>query len=181
MAMDYRVHALTIIPSEHRMIHDGMYFSATGIIDVVTATTGTVGVLFQFPPGMAGHLTLVEWTMSSGPVEISFYRDVTFSAAGSSVNVRNHNQLAELAQGVPGQAAGITLDPTITDYGTHIQERYVPESGKAGLLIAGEDAEWVLGGADSGHNFYWELANLHNQDIKVSFHFNGYEPAYDIP
>ena len=159
---------LTVIGETHRLIHQGKLFDATGIA-VAVAAAATFDVLMQFPVGVVGHLTNVEYTFDDTPVLIEFYEGTTFSAAGTASLVVNKNRLA--AATAPG--AVITENPTVTSPGTLIHQRYVPSGGnKVGILVPGEQLEWVLG---NGTDYMWRVTNNTNGPIDIGYHFNGYE------
>ena len=166
--IDPRTGFVTTIGESHRMIHDGYLFDATGILPVLAA--GAVfDVLMQFPVGVVGHLTNVEYQFENTPVTIEFFEDVTWSAAGTAALVTNKNRL--VAPTPPG--AIITEGPTITDTGDLIHQRFIPSGGtKTGILVPGEELEWVLG---NGKDYIWRVTNNTNGDIKLGYHFNGYE------
>ena len=175
-AYDNYVSALTVITEPHRMIHDGMFFDASQIVASV-ANGANLDILLKFPAGAIGHLLLVEFTLQDAPCDIFFYEDTTVSADGAAVNVRNHNRV-----GTPNDSsnAEVFTGPTVTDVGTLLHERFIPDAGgqgnqAAGLLVAGEDAEWVLGHPTEAMNYMWRLTNNSGGAIKASFHFNGYE------
>jgi hypothetical protein len=158
------------------MIHDGMFFNASGIVTGIAAGAN-FDILIQMPAGTFGHLTLVEYSVESGPVDLKFYEDSTVSATGTLVNVRNHNRVNP----TDASNADVYHTPTITDIGTLLHERYIPASGAggtSGLLVSGEDSEWVLGDPVSAKNYVWRLTNNDTGSIRVGFHFNGYELGY---
>lgn len=173
-AFDQYAHALTVISEPHRLVHDGMYYNATGKVNV--GIGANLDILMQFPAGVVGHMTLVEFQMEDGPVDIALYENTTFSAAGTAVNVKNHNRLST-------RTAGITMThtPTITGVGDVVTQRYIPAGGgppgqEAGTLVRGEDSEWILG---NGVDYLWRLTNNSGVAIDVGFHLDGYILDYE--
>ena len=179
-AWDPHSHALTVISQPHRMIHDGFYFDLSGRAAAV-ANAATVDILFKFPAGVIGHMTTVEWTIDDAPVDIMFYENVLVSADGTPLTARNHNRIYAAANGdIPGTT--LFLDPTVTDVGDLIHDRYIPSAGgtgsnQVGRLVEGEDDEWVLG---NGVNYMWRMTNNSGGPITAAYHFNGYVIGYDV-
>ena len=173
-AFDPHAHALTVITEPHRMIHDGFFFSVSGKVTGL-ADAGTHDILFKFPAGTIGHLTLVEYTLQDAPVELALYENVVVSADGTPANVRNHNRV--VANDTSN--TGIFLAPTVTDIGDLLDDRYIPTAGKdTGQLVPGEDAEWVLGNPVAAKNYMYRLTNNSGAAIDFGFHFSGYEIGY---
>jgi len=176
-SFDIFSHSITVIGEKHRMIHDGFFFNATGVVAAV-ANNASADILLTFPAGHFGHLTLVEFTIDDGPATALFYENVVTSADGTAVNVRNHNRV----NGNDASNAVVTLGPTITDIGDELDIRHIPGGGppgqNAGQLVAGEDAEWLLGSPTVETKYMWRLTNQSGGAITIGFHFNGYEPGY---
>jgi len=128
---------------------------------------------------LLAHLSLVEFTLEDAPATVNFYEGTTTSADGTAINIRNHNRVS----GNDAPAAVITVGPTVTDVGTLLDTRYIPAAGgpvgqAAGLLVAGEHAEWVLGSPTVETKYLWRINNASGGAIDISYHFNGYEPGY---
>lgn len=176
---DRFAHARTVISSGHRMIHEGFMFDASGIVASVAAGA-THDILFRFPAGEIGHMTVVEYSLQDAPCTISFHENVVTSADGTAVNVRNHNRVNA------NDTAGVTMTqgPTVTDLGTTLHERWIPSAVgpgglQGGLLVGGEDSEWVLGSPTAEKTYMWRVTNESGGAIKLGFHFNGYQIGYD--
>jgi len=155
------------------MIHDGLFFDASGKINV--GIGANLDILLQFPAGSIGHLTMVEYNVEDAPCDILFYENTTFSAAGTAITPKNHNRLSTKTSDIT-----MTHTPTITDAGDLLHTKYIPAAGgpgqqAGGLLVPGEDQEWVLG---NGVNYLWRLTNNSGGAIDVGFHFNGYHIDY---
>lgn len=174
---DY-AYAITTISEPHRMIHDGFFFSMSGI-ETALANLGTFDILFRAPAGQMGHVTLLEFTVQNAPITVTMYEGTTTSADGTPTNARNHNRVN--GNDTPGIAT--TTQPTVTGLGTLLDERYVPDIGgppgvSHGLLVAGADAEWVLGSPDVETTYLWRLTNNSGGAIDLGYHFNGYQLGY---
>jgi hypothetical protein len=179
---DPYVHAVTVITEPHRMIHDGFYFSASGI-DLDLANGASFDILIKLPAGQIGHMTLIEYAIEDAPATITFYEGVTTSADGTAVNTRNHNRV--IANDTSSSV--ITYDPTVTDVGTKLYEKYVPQAngggagpggGSGGSVINGESEEWVLGSPTDATAYLWRLTNNSGGIIDLSYHLSGYEIGY---
>ena len=171
-------HARTVISSTHRMIHEGFMFDASGIVASL-ANGANFDLLFRFPAGEFGHMTVVEYSLGDTPVTISFHEGVTTSADGAAVNIRNHNRV----NANDASTVAMTSGPTVTDLGTTLHERFIPDTGGppgqgGGLLVSGEDDEWVLGDPSAETTYLWRLTNDTGAAIKLGFHFNGYQVGY---
>jgi len=177
-AFDSYVHAMTVISEPHRMIHDGFFFNASGV-ETGVANAASVDLLIVMPAGSFGHLTLVEFSLDDAPCDVFFYEDVVTSADGTAVNVRNHNRV----NANDTSNATVTSGPTITDIGTLLHQRYIPAPSApgqqaGGLLVTGEDAEWVLGSPTVETKYLWRITNNSGGAITIGYHFNGYEIGY---
>jgi hypothetical protein len=177
---DQYAHAVTMISEPHRMIHDGFFFTLSGL-EMALASAATIDILFQFPVGVVGHMVLVEFTVSDAPVLVEMFRDPTVDVLGAELLPQNHNQVAQMAGTGGSPPATITRDTTLTDDGFLVEPRYVPAIGGppgqiGGQMVAGENAEWVLG---NGHDYMWRLTNLSGGEIVAGWHFNGYRIGYE--
>ena len=176
-AFDPYAHAVTVINEAHRLIHDGYFFDCSGIVASV-ANGASSDILLKLPAGTFGHLTFMEYSVGDSPCDVFFYEGTTVSADGTAANVRNHNRSASDTSNT-----GIYTGPTVTDVGTLLHTRYIPGAAapgqSSGTMVAGEDAEWVLGNATSATNYMWRITNNSGGAIKLSFHMNGYEIGYE--
>jgi hemin uptake protein HemP len=171
---DQYAHAFTVINEPHRLVHDGMLYNASGKVNV--ANGANLDILLQFPAGVIGHMTLIEYQLADAPCDAIFYENPTFSAAGTAVNVKNHNRLSTRTANVT-----ITHTPTITGVGDLIMQRFLPAAAGApglasGQLVRGEDSEWIIG---NGNDYLWRLTNNSGAAIDVGFHFDGYILDYE--
>lgn len=178
-SMDPYAHAQTMISEEHRMIHDGFMFDASGI-EATVANAGTLDLLIKVPAGYFPHVTLVEFQPSDAALQVDFFEGTTVSADGSAVNTRNHNRA-----GTPNDSPNTTIfqDPTVTADGTNLHTRHIPDPGgppgrDSGQLVAGGDVEWVLGHPTLAKNYLWRLTNNSGGAITCGYHINFYEIGY---
>lgn len=112
-------HARTVIVEEHRLIHDGMFFTARGIITGLAAA-GTFDILLTTGQ-IAPHLRTVVFAFDDGPAQLELFEGTTVSAAGTEATVVNNNRLSD---NTPQTV--ITIGPTVTDVGTSLGAFYLP-------------------------------------------------------
>jgi len=177
---DY-AHAVTTITEPHRMIHDGYFFNMSGV-STALASGGTFDIFFRVPAGTIGHMILVEFTLEDAPCMVTFHENTTTSDDGTECNIRNHNRIAGTANS-DATAVVATFGPTVTAAGDILDSRYVPSVGglggqTAGMLVAGEDAEWVIGSPTEETTYMWRLTNNSGGAIDLGYHFNGYQIGY---
>lgn len=182
---DPHAHALTTISEMHRLIHDGMFYDVSGIVASL-ASGASLDICMRFDAGVVGHMTQMEYSVEDAPCDIFFYEDCVYTpATGTPVNMRNHNRVA--GTGTPGDnPSGMEMveSPTVTDVGTLIHSRYVPSAGgvgglASGSMVAGENAEWIVGNPTQATHYLWRVTNNSGVAIKLSYHFNGYALAYE--
>lgn len=176
---DPHAHAITVVSEAHRLIHDAMYFDASGIHTGI-ADSASLDILFKFPAGSIGHMTVVEFALDDAPCQATLYENVVTSADGTPARIRNHNRVS----GSDTSPTTMFTGPTITDIGDILHERYIPSPGAtggqaAGSLVTGEDAEWVLGSPTVATEYMWRMTNNSGGAITIGFHMNGYGLSYE--
>ena len=177
VSIDEHIGAITTITGPHKMIHEGKFFDLSGIQTAV-ANGAIVDILFSFPAFTVGHLTNVEFQLDDGPCKVDFYENVVTSADGATALISNHNRLSAVTAG-----AVISIGPTITDIGDLLHTRHIPagpsQGGQAsGMLVPGEDNEWIIGDIiGSPVKYLWRITNNSGGAITIGYHFNGYEPG----
>jgi len=169
--------AVTIITSLHRKIHNGLVFDSSGFVSAI-ADGANFDILFRVPAGETGHLFGLEYTLQDGGGRFYFYEGTTTSDDGTAVNIRNHNRLI----GIDAQTVIVTRDPVVTDVGTELHTRYIPQdtSGggsqkSTGISIFNRDEEWVMGHPTIETTYMWRYTNNSGGSVDMSFHFNGYQ------
>lgn len=175
-AYDRLVPAMTVIGSEHRMIHDGYSWHATHRVASL-ANLGTFDVLLNVPSGVFPHLNAMLFSVSDSPLDITSYEDVTTSDDGSSITTFNRNRNS-------GNGSGMILThtPTVTDLGTLVHDRFVPDNGgvgsnEIGMISPNLGEEWIL---KEGSKYLVRLTNNSGGAINFTFEALWYEPGADI-
>ena len=143
-------------------VHRGEIYLITHIFDAVINNGSAI---MMFVSGADKDLHIVISASLVGDNETFVFRDVTFSAAGTEITPRNQNF------NFPDAADfQVFINPTITDFGTQILERWNPlgSGGQAtGGAGGGRVVEYVV---PAGGNSYIGMAtNLSGQSRKYSF------------
>ncbi len=169
--------ALTVIDSEHRLIHDGMLFTANYRFDNL-ANGGNLDILLQVPAGSFPHLRAWSYSLEDGPCEFNLYENPTFSAAGTAITLQNNNRNSSNTSDVTA-----THTPTITSPGDAILEgQYIPDpgggflSGSPGAQAQDLSEEWVL---KQNEDYLLRLTNNSGVVIDGSIYFVLYEIDYN--
>lgn len=143
-AFDAFHRALTTIDSEHRLIHDGMYFSFNASFSALAAS-GTFDLVFEVPAGTFPHLRSWNYSLSDGPCRLDLWEGVTASEDGTVITPTNNNRNSSNTAGTV-----VRQDPTISANGESLLEDvYVPDPGggfftSPGTAAADLSEEWVL-------------------------------------
>lgn len=157
-----------IIDYSHQKVHEGRFFSG-GFYNSAVADTASINLLIQ----NSTYYSHVKITIaSSGDALLYIFEDTTFSNAGTTVSMVNHNRAsAKVFSGT------VTHTPTITGDGTQLNG---PSLLPAGTKHAG-------GGGDSGFaneiildlntNYLFRLTNVSGSNSKMHIHIEGYQPT----
>lgn len=174
-AWDQYAHALTTIDETHRMIHDGFSYHCTSRTTV--ANGGDLDILLVNPAGSFPHMNGILFSLSDSPCDIKTYSGATTSAAGVVVtrwnrNLNSSNESKLIA----------STGPTITDLGTQIHDRFVPDAGgqgskDVGLVTPNFGEEWIL---VPETEYIVRLTNNSGGSITVSMEMLWYEIGYDV-
>lgn len=170
---DPLVHALTVIQEQHRLIHDGMMFHATGQAADVATPAGTYEILLDIPAGVYPHIQKVLWHIQGAPAELKVFEGTTTSASGGAVTEHNTNRNSANAAGMI-----VTTEPTVTGDGTLIHERYIPTSGKDVGQVAGTlFEEWIF---KPSTKYLIRLTNNSGAVCDLSWEIQWYEVGYEV-
>lgn len=173
---DPLVHAVTVTPHEHRLIHDGMTFHATARVPTL-ADGASIDWLMSVPAGSYPHMTTFEFQLSAGEVDIKTYEGVTTSADGTPVTQWNRNRNSSNTPDLLMFSA-----PTVTDLGTEFHDRYVPPTAggvgaRAGTLAPNFGEEWIL---KPETKYLVRLTNNSGAAITLTGEALWYEPSYVV-
>lgn len=173
MKFDDYAHAVALIDTNHRHVHDGFYFHASGRATLGIA--GTLDLLLNVPAGCYPHVQDVLFNLGDAPADIGIYRGVTTSDDGTAVTVHNRNLNSSTTP-----EAVLTHTPTITDLGTQIHDRYIGDTGgtginKIGAFTPSTGEEWVFA---PGEKYLVRLTNNSGASMTVSYEAFWYEIGY---
>ena len=172
---DPYVHGVTVVPSPHRIIHDGFAYMSSGKqTGWLTSTTKTF--LINVPADTRPHVQTMLMAFGSGDIDFVAYEGATTSDDGApliTVNVnRNSTNTADTT---------LFAEPTITDNGTEIYNLWAPPTGAGvgqsanGVTDVGQGNEWVLAPSTK---YLVILTNNSGNTIAWSYEFMFYEVGY---
>ncbi len=168
-------HSVTIISENHRLIHDGMFYTYTHTVASL-ANSASVEFIIAVPAGVFPHWQQFQINAESGGLDIVSTEGVTTSDDGTVVTAINRNRNSSRQPG-----AVITHTPTGVSGGSLQDESFVPGSstdeGSVALLWDERRAgEFVLA-ADT--KYHLEVTNNSGAAMKIQFKFSMYEIDYD--
>jgi hypothetical protein len=138
-AFDPYIKAFTTIEENHRLIHDGLFYT-TYVYAQDVANGGNLDMLISVPADSRPHFQSIDLAFESGPNTLLFYEGVTTSADGVALTALNKNRNATRVPEVTCYSG-----PTVTDLGTELGLDYFPVGGKKeGALTVGGNGEWIL-------------------------------------
>ena len=176
MAFDTYANAFTIINEQHRMVHDGMFFQASG------KQTGWLDgtekkFLIVTGDGNYPHIQNMLLNFGAGGVDFVAYEDATTSSDGSAMTVQNVNRASSNTP-----ACTLFAEPTVTDDGDLIFTLWAPPTatgqGKTanGVEGIGQGSEWVL---NANSKYLIVMTNNSGGTISWSYEFSWYEIGDD--
>ncbi len=140
-AFDNFAHALTVITEDHRMVHDGFFFTATRRVAIL-ADEAELNVLLSVPANTYPHLQSSSIRADEGGFTVRLFEDTITSDDGGTIVPVNRNRNSALTL-----ATVLTHTPTIISNGWGLENVFVPSSGAAiGAMSAIRDdrVEWIL-------------------------------------
>lgn len=116
---DPRVHAMTMIEEEHRMIHDGFLSYVSINLPAIPNLGISDGLIVTgaIPP----HVKRLQVAASLGPISVDFFEDTVVGVQGTPVPVINANRLTSNVSLVTAFA-----NPTVTTPGTSLGTLLIP-------------------------------------------------------
>lgn len=171
---DPYAYAITVIDEEHRLVHDGMAFNCSYVHGSL-ANAATLTMHAKVPAGCYPHIRACDVTMSDSPCLVNFYKDATLSADGTLVATQGNVNSAS------SNTAGLVMyhTPTITDPGTLVRTKYVPDMGGVGSNVVGaissEFGEEII---LSPGSWLLQVTNNSGAAIVVGFQNFWYELSY---
>lgn len=170
---DEIAHAVTSIDEPHNMVHEGFMYEAGAYVTAVT-NAANYDILLAVPAATFPHFREVRLHLGDTPGRVRMYEGVTTSDDGSAVTEFNRNRNSA---NTPGTV--VTTAPTVSDTGTLLSDKLVPDVG--GFLAAGgfEEAgfgeEWIL---QPSTKYLVRFTNSSGGSIAISWKLRWYEVDY---
>ena len=167
--------ALTVIQEQHRLVHDGMFYAASGK-QTAWANATSQTFLINCPSGCFPHVQQIILNFGRGDIDFVAYEGATTSNDGSALTAHNVNRNSSNTPNLELYAA-----PTITDPGTEIFTLWSPPTGTGtgqsanGISNVGQGSEWIL---TPSTKYYIVLTNNSGSTIDWSYEFSWYEIDY---
>ena len=169
-------HSITMIEEQHRLIHDGMYFSTSGK-QTAWADATTREFLIVPPAGCYPHVQVMLLTFGRGDIDFVAYEGPNITDNGTALTARNVNRNST---NTPDLALYAT--PTTTDDGVMEFQLWVPPTATGngqsanGISGVGQGSEWVL---KPETPWLVRLTNNSGATIDWSYEFSWYEVSYE--
>lgn len=174
-AMDAYAHAVTTINSEHRLVHDGMFFVTSG--KQTGWLTGTSKTFLLSPPaGCFPHVQEIRLNFGSGDIDFVAYEGPTVTDNGSELTYHNINRASTNTPNL-----NLYAEPTVSADGTQMFTLWVPPTSSGtgqsanGVAAEGQGHEWVL---NASTPYLVRLTNNSGSTIDWSYEFAWYEITY---
>jgi len=170
-SFDPWTHSITVIQENHRMIHDGFFYTGNAR-DAAVANGAKFYMLIQVPAFVFVHLQIFKVTGDGGPLEYDLHEGTTFSDAGTPVEMFNRNRNSSNTLGVT-----VTQDPTVTVEGPVIDFSYIPDpgGGNAGVIDSTAFGEFLL---EQGQDYLIGVHNISGQARDITASIAIYQPQY---
>lgn len=169
-------HAFTVIDQQHRLVHDGMYFTTSGKQTGWTNGT-TKSFLISPPAGCFPHIQTMHLNFGRGDIDFVAYEGPTVTGNGSALTINNVNRTSSRTA-----ALNLYAEPTVSDNGTHEFTLWVPPTAAgtgqtaSGIMGVGQASEWIL-----NESTPWLVVMTNNSGATIdwSYEFSWYEVGYE--
>jgi len=158
---------LITISHEHSKVHEGNFF-ACGYYNQSVINNGVLEFLFQTPADSTVHTYMK--VITGGDAEFTAFEGTTFSAAGTSCSIINHNRSSTK---VPISVSSST--PTLITDGTQLWLEFIP-GGSGGLTpgaVQMPGFEQVVLEKDT--NYLFRIKNIAGTSEPLQFMISFYE------
>ena len=172
---DQFAHAVTVIQEQHRLIHDGMFFTTSGK-QTGFADATSVEFLISPPAGCFPHIQSMVLNFGRGDIDFEAYEGPTVTDNGTALPTRNVNR-----NSTNTPALNLYANPTTTDDGVMGFQLWVPPTGTGtgqsanGTAGVGQGSEWIL---KPETQWLVRLTNNSGSTIDWSYEFSWYELSY---
>jgi hypothetical protein len=153
----------------HQKTHEGRYFSG-GYYNASIANGATIELLIQMGAATTWHSKIR--ASSGGDATVQIFENATFSAAGTSVTVSNHNRSSSKVSD-----ATVTHTPTLTADGTQVNGTILIPGGSTGNSAGGSggfEDEYILAVSKV---YLVRLTNTAGTSEPMSLLVEGYQPT----
>jgi len=142
MKFDDYAHAVSVINTAHRHVHDGFFFHMSGRTSL--GIGATYNMLISVPAGCYPHFQDIIFNIGDSPGDIFVFEGTTTSADGTPVTAFNRNRNSANTPSLQ-----VFHTPTITGDGSQIHDRYIVDNGglgsnQIGVYRSAQGEEWVL-------------------------------------
>jgi len=172
---DPLAHATTVIQEQHRVIHDGMFFTTSG--KNTGWTNGTTQEFLISPPaGCFPHIQAMLLSFGKGDIDFAAYEGPTITDNGTALPTRNVNRNSTNTPDL-----NLYASPTTTDDGELEYQLWVPPTATGagqsanGITGVGQGSEWIL---KPETPWLVRLTNNSGSTIDWSYEFSWYELSY---
>lgn len=168
-------HAVTTIEQQHRLLHDGFYFVASGKETAWLTATSRL-FLLRVPASTHPHVQTMSLTFGRGDIDFTAYEAPTVSAVGTPIVTHNPNR-----QSANTPDLELYAEPTVTDDGEEIFTLWTPPTAvgvgqsASGIHGVGQGSEWILA---QGTDYFVRMTNNSGATIDWSYEFAWYEVGY---
>lgn len=169
MINKYPIGEVETIDHAHDQTHKGHYFSG-GFYNSSVADTTSMELLIQNGSVSTFHMKL--GVVASGNSTVQIFEGTTFSGAGTTVTMTNHNRVS-----VTAFSGTVTHTPTLTLDGTQITATgFIPGGTKhtGGGGDFGFSNELILA---KSTNYLIRVTNVSGSAMKASLSVEGYQPS----
>jgi len=168
-------YAQTVIDANHRLVHDGMFYSHTGK-DESWTNGATRNFYLSVPAGVFPHIQVMKLDFGRGDIDFVAYEGTTVSSSGTPLTAVNVNRASANTPSL-----SLSAEPTVTDTGTAIFTLWAPPTSTGtgqsanGVEGVGQGSEWIL---NAGTNYLVRLTNNSGSTISWAHEFTWYEIDY---
>lgn len=168
MITTYPPATTTVIDFAHYETHSGNTFSG-GYYNSSLADASSIDILIQNGSTSTYHMICA--AAVSGTCTMQVFEGATFSNAGTSVTMTNHNRTS--AKTFSGT---VTHTPTLTGTGTQLNgTQLIPGGDKHSVGVSGSFTSEII--LAKSTNYLVRLTNISGGAIKASAHIEGYQPT----
>ncbi len=175
------VHGVTNAELPRRLIHDAMWFYATGKETGFIDGSSVNFHVRSLSPSPIAYVQALNLALGRGDIDVQIFEGATISVLGTPLQGFNANRAA-VADGAGAGTLQAFLGPTITDDGDEIFNLWVPPTASgqgnssSGIFGVGQQGEELVLAQDTDYLF--RITNNSGETIDWWYEFNWYEVTY---